>query len=128
MARREFKPAVKREAIKRANFVCEGILPNGLRCTVEVGQGKPVEYDHVIPDWMGGDPTLENCAALCKLCHKFKTALDAADRSEARGRFDSHNNIHAPRRRMVGRGLPKGQPRKPATTPLNKTCNPPFNR
>ena len=128
MARREFPAAVKREAIKRSGFICEGVTDDGVRCSIPVGQGKPVEYDHVLPDWMGGEPTLENCAALCKLCHKIKTALDAADRGQARRRSDRHNGISAPRQRLVSRGFPRAAPQKAASRPLRKICNPPFPR
>lgn len=30
-------------------------------------------YDHVLPDALGGEPTLENCAVLCRACHDEKT-------------------------------------------------------
>lgn len=31
------------------------------------------EYDHDIPDGLGGEPTLENCKVLCGKCHRIKT-------------------------------------------------------
>lgn len=31
------------------------------------------EYDHIKPDGLGGEPTLENCAVLCGKCHRIKT-------------------------------------------------------
>jgi 5-methylcytosine-specific restriction endonuclease McrA len=31
------------------------------------------EYDHIKPDGLGGEPTLENCAVLCGKCHRHKT-------------------------------------------------------
>lgn len=113
MPRREFAAEVKRQAIKRAGFVCEGVNEAGIRCRIEIGRGQPVEYDHVITDWMGGEPTLENCQALCRVCHKIKTALDAAERAQARRREDRHNGIR-PRARLVSRGLP-GKADKPST-------------
>lgn len=114
MPRREFTAEVKRQAIKRSGFVCEGINDAGIRCQIEIGRGKPVEYDHIITDWMGGEPTLENCQALCKLCHKIKTALDAAERAQARHRFDRHNGIREKSRWPLSRGLP-GKADKPST-------------
>lgn len=47
-------------------------------------------YDHIIPDQLGGEPTLENCQVLCKACHGVKTAktdvpnIAKAKRREAR--------------------------------------------
>lgn len=114
MARQEFKAAVRRQAIQRSGYVCEGVNEAGVRCATPVGRGNPVEYDHVIPDWMGGEPTLANCSALCKLCHKIKTALDAAARAQVKRRADRHDGIAAPRQRLVSRGFPPPAP-KPST-------------
>jgi 5-methylcytosine-specific restriction endonuclease McrA len=56
----------------RANGCCEG-NPYGDRCPAKLTIGK-YHYDHVIPDGLGGEPTLDNCAVLCVACHKDKTA------------------------------------------------------
>ncbi len=63
--RREFPPKVMLAAYERAKGHCEGC---GLPLTV----GK-INYDHRIPDAMGGKPTLENCDVLCLPCHGLKT-------------------------------------------------------
>jgi 5-methylcytosine-specific restriction endonuclease McrA len=70
--RREFNKHVKREAFMRAGGQCEG-QPYGERCGVKLTLGK-YHYDHVIPDGLGGEPVIENCAVLCLACHKDKTA------------------------------------------------------
>lgn len=64
--RREFSAKVKADAFTRAAGRCEG-------CTARLFVGK-FAYDHVIPDAMGGEPTLENCKVLCLACHGEKTA------------------------------------------------------
>ena len=69
--RREFSKQVKRDAFMRANGRCEG-NPYGDRCPVKLTIGK-YHYDNVIPDGLGGEPTLDNCAVLCVACHKDKT-------------------------------------------------------
>lgn len=66
MSRREFSKRVKLEAFERCKGLCEN-------CTVKLGPLTGVEYDHRIPDALGGEPTLENCVVLCKTCHKLKT-------------------------------------------------------
>lgn len=66
MTRREFTTKIKVAAFKRAEGFCEA-------CGAFL-QGGRVEYDHRIPDALGGDPTLENCEVLCKNCHGAKTA------------------------------------------------------
>ena len=72
MPRREFPAKVKVAAFERAGGHCE-------RCTVRLSAGR-IEYDHIVPDWLGGEPTLDNCAVLCTACHRGeggKTAEDA---------------------------------------------------
>jgi len=63
--RREFSKQVKRDAFLRADGQCEG-------CGAKLTFGK-YHYDHIIPDGLGGEPTLENCGVLCTPCHKVKT-------------------------------------------------------
>ncbi|HEY6009908.1 MAG TPA: HNH endonuclease signature motif containing protein [Nitrospirota bacterium] len=63
--RREFPGKVKARAFERAAGRCES-------CTAKLFPGN-VHYDHVVPDALGGEPTLENCEALCKACHGTKT-------------------------------------------------------
>jgi 5-methylcytosine-specific restriction protein A len=66
MKRREFPKAVRLSAWERSGGRCEA-------CTVKIVGGNGPHYDHVLPDALGGEPTLENCAVLCKTCHAVKT-------------------------------------------------------
>jgi 5-methylcytosine-specific restriction enzyme A len=66
MARREFTAKIKVAAFERADGRCE-------ECTARLAAGN-VEYDHRIPDALGGDPTLDNCVVLCRACHRTKTS------------------------------------------------------
>ena len=63
--RHEFPAKVMVAAFKRAQDKCES-------CGAPLTVGK-FHYDHVIPDAMGGTPTLDNCAVLCMPCHSAKT-------------------------------------------------------
>lgn len=63
--RSEFSQKVKAQAFLRAQNKCEG-------CGGNI-KHKTVNYDHDLPDDLGGDPTLENCKVLCVACHKEKT-------------------------------------------------------
>ena len=62
---------------------CE-VVWNGERCNKLI-LGIP-EYDHIKPDGLQGEPTLENCQCACGACHKIKTHTEdrpimaAADR------------------------------------------------
>jgi 5-methylcytosine-specific restriction endonuclease McrA len=77
MARREFSKATKREALKRSGMLCEAVggmynLPAGKRCNTPLGSG--VEYDHIVLEANSHDNSLENCAAVCVKCHRWKSA------------------------------------------------------
>lgn len=88
MARREFPTRVRIDAFRRADGRCEATLADGSRCTAYLRPGRH-HYDHVIPDGLGGEPTLQNCAVICEPCHDEKTrerdvpAIARAKRLEA---------------------------------------------
>jgi len=67
MSRREFSKAVMRDAALRAGGFCENRT-----CGAKLSHGD-FHYDHIIPDALGGEPTLDNCQVLCRACHKEKT-------------------------------------------------------
>ena len=66
MSRSEFSGKTKKAASERANGHCEN-------CGLPFSASNPVEYDHELPDGLGGDNSLENCVALCRGCHRGKT-------------------------------------------------------
>lgn len=68
MSRREFSKAVKIQAFGRAKGFCENEA-----CGARLLPHK-MHYDHLIPDALGGEPTLDNCQVLCLPCHGEKTA------------------------------------------------------
>lgn len=65
MARNEFKSGVRLAAWERCKGRCE-------KCTARLYPGK-FQYDHIRPDGLGGEATLENCMVLCSACHSIKT-------------------------------------------------------
>ena len=63
--RQEFSTKTKLAAFERAKGMCEV-------CGQKIiGRA---EYDHALPDFFGGEPTLENCRCLCSKCHRLKTS------------------------------------------------------
>jgi 5-methylcytosine-specific restriction protein A len=94
MSRREFSRAVMREAFARAAGKCE-------RCGNHLYTGK-YQYDHIIADSIGGEPTLDNCAVLCTGCHDEKTAkLDTPRAAKTKRQHLAHIGAR-PRSRMPG--------------------------
>lgn len=67
MSRSEFTVTTKKAAKERAGDFCED-------CGAPFSAANPPEYDHDIPDGLGGDNSLENCVVRgAKCCHVRKT-------------------------------------------------------
>lgn len=74
--RREFTSKTRKAALLRSGMRCEAVgvwygLEAGTRCGANLAYG--VEYDHIILDANSKDNSLENCAAVCVKCHRYKT-------------------------------------------------------
>jgi len=83
VGRTEFPRKVKAAAFERAKGFCEG-------CGAKLATGR-IEYDHRVPDALGGKPTLDNCVVLCKPCHGEKTARGDVPRiAKAKRQRDRH--------------------------------------
>jgi NifB/MoaA-like Fe-S oxidoreductase len=68
--RREFPQSVRKAAFARC---CRNGRPYCEGCGIEISARTGTIYEHVIPDGMGGEPTLENCKLHCKVCADEKT-------------------------------------------------------
>ena len=66
--RREFAAKIKLAAYERCQ---QAGKPHCEACGLRI-MGVP-EYDHIKPDGLGGEPTLDNCQVLCGKCHRAKT-------------------------------------------------------
>jgi 5-methylcytosine-specific restriction endonuclease McrA len=87
--RREFSNWAKAQVALRANGRCE-------RCTARL-TGR-YNYDHIIPDALGGEPTVENCQLLCKACHSEKTTKTDVPRiAKTKRQGRKHAGIKKPR-------------------------------
>ncbi|WP_024338010.1 HNH endonuclease [Bradyrhizobium japonicum] len=114
MSRREFSKEVKRQALKRAAGQCEAEGCGALF-------GVKFHFDHVIADGLGGEPTLENCAVLCHVCHGEKTRKHDVPRIAKMKRIrDKHSGITAPRGKIQSRGFAKAPPQRKASAPIEK--------
>ena len=123
MARREFSKPTKRQALRRSGLICEAIgerygLSDGVRCQNSLGAG--VQYDHAVPDALGGDNTLENCLAVCPKCHRFKTSNDVAQIAKSNRQIDKRFGIRGTGQKIKGAGFAKAPPQRSATRPLTK--------
>lgn len=79
MSRREFSVATREDAWKRSGGACEAEgaaygLGTDVRCGADMTLAAVgVHYDHINPDALSKDNSLENCAAVCRRCHDWKT-------------------------------------------------------
>lgn len=109
MTRREFSKSTKRAALTRSGHKCEAVGPRygfeeGQRCNCSLSLG--VQFDHDVPDGLGGDNSLENCRAVCVQCHRWKTGNDVAQIAKMKRQRDRNTGIKdGPK--LKGRPLPK---------------------
>lgn len=109
MTRREFTRKIMSAAWERCGGRCE-------KCTAKLFPGR-FAYDHILPDQMGGEPTLDNCQVLCDACHSEKTfRLDIPTIRKSDRQRDKFRGAFKP----STRGFPKFPKQHTATRPLKK--------
>jgi len=111
MARKEFSRKVRQAAIARANGHCE-------KCKAVLKTGE-AEVDHILPDVLGGEPTLANAQVLCRVCHKAKTHTDIKQTRKADRQRDRHTGAIQPKGTIQSRGFAKKEraPKLPVPGP-----------
>ncbi|KKX25338.1 HNH endonuclease signature motif containing protein [Rhizobium sp. LC145] len=110
MSRREFSRKTKQEALKRSGYRCEASGPRygfseGQRCNCDLSLG--VQFDHNVPDQLGGDNSLENCMAVCIQCHRHKTRNDVRQIRKSDRQRDKARGVVRPAGKIKSAGFPK---------------------
>lgn len=120
MSRREFSHKIRVAALSRSEHRCEGLLAGSdERCNADLHRRK-FHFDHDLPDWFGGEPTLENCKVLCVECHHEKTAgIDAPAIAKAKRIILREEGYRKPSR-LQGQGFRKSKPQNSATRPVRR--------
>ena len=98
--RREFSRKTKAQAFERSAGRCEAIW-DGERCGLKLQVGH-ITYDHVLADWLGGEPTLENCQVICDACDARKTPGDQSRIAKAKRQRDAHTGAKKARQPFRG--------------------------
>ena len=111
MTRREFTRKTKAQAFARCGGNCEV-------CGVRLAPGK-FRYDHILPDVLGGEPTLENCKVQCVACDAPKTAADIGRIRKADRQRDKHTGASDRPSRFRSRGFEPSVPQRRASRPLS---------
>ena len=92
--RQEFKRAVKAAAWERCRGCCEG-------CGHQFQDGEREEYDHIVPDALRKNASLENCQVLCAGCHLEKTKGDVTRIAKAKRVSKKHEGTFRPTRNVI---------------------------
>ncbi len=91
--RREFTRKTKAAAFLRCEGRCEYVDASGARCEAKLSPGN-FAFDHVVADSIGGEPTLDNCAVLCRNHHDHKThTIDTPRAAKTKRIRDKHLGI-----------------------------------
>jgi 5-methylcytosine-specific restriction protein A len=108
MPRSEFSRQTRRDAYARSNGLCEAVgavygLEPSKRCSMPLDRG--VEYDHYpLRAADGGGNGLDNCVAVCKDCHSFKTrTFDTPQAAKGKRVSDRHLGIKKPKQKIPSR-------------------------
>jgi len=110
--RKEFTRKVRAQIIKRAAGNCE-------QCQAVLKKGEG-EIDHILPDALEGDNSLENGKLLCKICHKAKTKKDVQQIRKADRQRDKNNGAIRAKSKIKSGGFskPDKPPKGKATSSL----------
>jgi hypothetical protein len=120
LSRTEFPLSVKKAAFARA---CK---PDGMPKCEAPGCSKVIRaghlrYEHLQPDGLGGEPTLENCGVYCDVCAKDKDKIDNPRMAKADAVLkETYGLKPAPRVKIQSRGFAKSEPQRRASAPIEK--------
>jgi len=95
VSRKEFTRKVKADALESAGGRCGG-------CRVILSPSTGIEYDHRIPDAVGGVNSVANCVPLCRNCHGGKTKTDVREIARTKRIRDKHTGAF----QKAGRPMP----------------------
>ena len=109
MSRLEFTTATQRQALARSKGICEcHLIPHVFKvyCGLPLGNANTF-FEHINPDGLRKDNSLENCAALTRNCWRYKThRFDQQVVARAKRISDKFNGIRNPWKQRLpgGRG------------------------
>ena len=116
--RTEFPQSVRKAAFRRC---CKGGVPYCEGCGTPLSPRTGIIYEHVIPDGLGGENTLDNCKVHCKTCAKIKTTDEDNPRMVKADRvLKATYGLKSKRSRIKSKGFDKAPGQRRASTPIDK--------
>ena len=103
MTRREFPARVRTAVIKRAT------RNDVAYCEACGAMAKRFQIDHVRPDGLLGEPTIENAMLICQPCWEEKNPKDASSIAQAKRREAKHVGAVKPKGEIKSAPLPSGK-------------------
>jgi len=114
--RREFTQKVRKEALRRCT---RNSKPHCETCDTELNERTGIIFEHVIPDGLGGEPTLDNCKVHCKTCADIKTHTEDNPRMRKADRtVKKRFGLRPERQKIQSAGFAKRQPQRTASRPI----------
>lgn len=125
--RQEFPQPVRKKAFARCCLQApEGVaniqgVPQCESCGNELRAGGII-YEHVQPDGLGGEPTIENCKVHCTVCADVKTHAEDNPRMRKADAVAkaTYGLKPAKRSRIKSRGFQRPPRRNEASRPIDK--------
>jgi len=115
--RQEFPASVRKAAFIRC---CKQGIPRCESCGGMLRAGNII-YEHVQPDGLGGEPTLENCKVHCRNCADVKTFKEDNPRMAKADRVLKKNfGLGRTKQKIQSRGFAKAAPQRTASRPVER--------
>lgn len=116
--RKEFPAAVKRAAFRRC---CEKDgKPRCENCGNILVSGN-ITYEHLDPDGLGGEPTLQNCGVWCtRPCSKGKDRIDNPRMAKADRVLRKAYGLAPSGKKLQSRGFQRSEPQRTASRPIRR--------
>jgi hypothetical protein len=121
LARTEFPLSVRKAAFRRC---CRDGVPHCETCNCELNGRTGTIYEHITPDGLGGEPTLDNCKVHCKTCADVKTFAEDNPRMQKADRVLKKNHgLRGKRQEIKSHGFEPASPQCSASRPLTKNVS-----
>lgn len=113
--RREFPASVRKAVFIRC---CKQGIPRCEGCGGMLRAGNII-YEHVTPDGLGGEPTLDNCKVHCRNCADVKTFTEDSPRMQKADRvLKKTYGLTPSKQKIQSAGFAKRPPQRTASRPI----------